>query len=183
MAADLKNYLATRPELIRAWRDFSDETWSRANVYFNERNVAELGHRYPRREFSNDSVYICVRYIFWRVLPSVSWGRGRFEPTVKFRATVLRWYSDEPQPGVIEVSIRDRSGADHRVIEKWYRFVSDVDPESSYPIPIWVEAEVVNDLGDAIEVVLPWGSETVDGKESLILSLDDIVNLDEPRRT
>lgn len=80
---------------------------------------------------------------------------------VRFKAVALRWVSDEPQPGIIEISVRDAAGQEHRIHEKAVVAApSHVSAGSDYPIEFWVEAES-RDVGEGlVAVTLPWSMST-----------------------
>jgi hypothetical protein len=63
------------------------------------------------------------------------------------RATALRWISDEPQPGLIEVEFFDAHDRRWLVHDKWPIFVElsgDFLPTSSYPMPALIPCDVLS---------------------------------------
>jgi hypothetical protein len=177
LAVELETYLTPRPEVVRAWQEFAEETKSTARLFLRGNWVGDVGGRYPRGVGYSDPVLACIDYIFWRVLTSTPWGSRRFEPTVQFLAEVLRWYSDEPQPGLIELSIRDASGREHRIISKWVYYLNEFDWTTTYPFEVWVDAEVAKADDTSVTVTLPWGTETVEGETTLSLTRINVVEL------
>ncbi|QFU89450.1 hypothetical protein [Amycolatopsis sp. YIM 10] len=65
-------------------------------------------------------------------------------------ALALRWYDDEPQPGLVEVRLYDRHHREHQLIGKVPYFDSkeDLDPSSSYPLAVGVPVVVREIHGD-----------------------------------
>jgi len=68
-------------------------------------------------------------------------------------AVAVRWYDDEPQPGLIEVVVTDRHGATQHLIDKYVYFAGEhlIVPETTYPIDVGVVCTVIAvDDGSAI---------------------------------
>ncbi|MBN6040508.1 hypothetical protein [Amycolatopsis sp. 195334CR] len=65
-------------------------------------------------------------------------------------ALALRWYDDEPQPGLVEVVLYDRHHNEHQLIDKvpYFEAKEDVLPESSYPLDVGVPVVVREIHGD-----------------------------------
>jgi hypothetical protein len=69
-------------------------------------------------------------------------------------AVAVRWYDDEPQPGLVEVELADRHGTVHRLVHKTYFFENDdlLLPGAEYPIDVAVRGTVVTVDGDVLTV-------------------------------
>ena len=69
-------------------------------------------------------------------------------------AVAVRWYDDEPQPGLVEVELTDRHGTVHRLVHKTYFFENDdlLLPDAEYPIDVAVRGTVVAVDGDVLTV-------------------------------
>lgn len=87
----------------------------------------------------------------------------------------LRWHADVPQPGLVEVSIQDAFGIEHRIIEK-VSVVGPIDagPTSSYPTEVWIEAEVEASDRNGVTVNLPYSMETTDGASRLTFAAGQV---------
>lgn len=93
---------------------------------------------------------------------------------VKIRALAIGWHSDD-FPGWIEVSIRDASGTNHRVVEKVPVVTSSkVTSDSSFPLEIWIAGDA--ELGDQDQVVVTLldGVETTNGADRLAMKREDV---------
>lgn len=94
---------------------------------------------------------------------------------LRFKAVALRWVSDEPQPGMIEISVFDAYGREHRIVEKDIVTHSPLTKDAQFPIEFWIEAESRDsDEGWAI-VTLPWHMETTKGETELTLSRESLL--------
>jgi hypothetical protein len=90
---------------------------------------------------------------------------------VKFGATALRWVSDEPQPGLIEVAINGVNGIEHRIIEKNLVIAPfDIWADAPFPVDFDIEAEAEPLNDSMVRVTLPWFMETTEGETQLLLS-------------
>jgi hypothetical protein len=92
---------------------------------------------------------------------------------IKFSATALRWYSDEPQPGILEVSVVDVSGREHLIREKWMVILPEsfeFGPDVEYPFRFTITAQEESTSGDDVVVTLPWSMETTESLTKLTLS-------------
>ncbi|UJW29638.1 hypothetical protein L3Q67_30975 [Saccharothrix sp. AJ9571] len=71
-------------------------------------------------------------------------------------AIAVRWYDDDPQPGLVEVALTDRHGTVHRLIGKTPYFDADheLDPSAPYPFVAGVPGTVVEIDGDTAVVEL-----------------------------
>jgi hypothetical protein len=85
------------------------------------------------------------------------------------RATILRWVSDDPQPGIVELAMTDRHGHEWRFIEKSAipyseQYGAYLEADSVYPHPGGIAGEIVGHGRDAdgkayvvIDTERPWG--------------------------
>jgi len=83
------------------------------------------------------------------------------------RASVIRWVSDEPYPGLIEVQIRDGNGKVWSFIDKYPMFLQrgSLSPASEYPVSVNIACTVITYTPDRVVVSTaePWGLEAIDG--------------------
>jgi hypothetical protein len=86
-----------------------------------------------------------------------------------FKALALRWVSDEPQPGVIELSVRDAAGREHRILEKDVVTPWPLGSDARFPVELWIEAPTHEIDGDIVKVTLPWSMTTTDGETQLTM--------------
>jgi hypothetical protein len=97
---------------------------------------------------------------------------------VNIKAVALRWVSDEPQPGLVEVAIIDAFGIEHRIIDK-NAVVGPEDPtlmpDSPYPVDFSIKADAELDGEHRVTVTLPWFMETTSGETRLTMSNADLL--------
>lgn len=88
-----------------------------------------------------------------------------------FKVTIVRYISDEPQPGIVECELMDAHGRTWRFIEKT-AIVSEVDLNtySPYPQSGVVAGEIVHRIHDKtgreiirFDTERPWDVESIDG--------------------
>ncbi len=91
---------------------------------------------------------------------------------VRVKCVVVRWVSDEPQPGWVEYQITDADGVTWSVFDKpihggW----EAMTPTANYPLPSSLDCEIVRTMTDAhgdalivISTLNPHGLETADGR-------------------
>jgi len=89
---------------------------------------------------------------------------------LKFKAVALRWVSDEPQPGILEISVLDAFGQDHRILEKDIVTPSPLTKDAPFPVDIWIEVETQDTVDGYVKARLPWHMETTTGETELTLS-------------
>jgi hypothetical protein len=83
------------------------------------------------------------------------------EATGELACEAVRWVSDEPQPGWIEVVMTDAGGRLWRFFDKPPIFsAQNITRDSSFPIPVIIRVNIIED-GDPLTV-----STGVDGVES-----------------
>jgi hypothetical protein len=92
----------------------------------------------------------------------------------------MRWVSDEPQPGVIEVTLLDADGRLWTIVDKTARFTTDdrLTPDSMYPIDLGVECTVLEARDDSVLISIadPNGLETTQGTTKLRVTQQDILS-------
>ncbi len=99
------------------------------------------------------------------------------------RVTVTRWVSDKPFPGVVEVLLRDASGAVWTFIDKVPIFDRHgvLTSKTSYPVDLSMACTVLRVRQDEgrrvvdISTVAPWSLESVDGTFEFEVLPDQIV--------
>jgi hypothetical protein len=86
-----------------------------------------------------------------------------------------RWASDD-FPGRIEVFIQDSRGNPHLIVEK-VPILMDVPmpSDSSFPIELWIAAEMTQVVGEEVDIALSHSVETVDGVRRLTVSAADVI--------
>ena len=95
--------------------------------------------------------------------------------SVKVRATAVRWESDS-FPGWIEVTVVDARRREHRIVEKVpVLTLLMITSESTFPIELWIEAELDGVDGDEVTVSFTNGVETIDGARGLTVSSADVI--------
>jgi hypothetical protein len=87
------------------------------------------------------------------------------------KVTILRYVSDEPQPGIVECQLEDAYGRHWSFLEKTAIVSAErLDAQSTYPHPGFVAGEGIGRTLDAagreviqIDTERPWGVESVEG--------------------
>ena len=101
------------------------------------------------------------------------------DDTVYVRAQVVRWVSDEPIPGIVEVQLIDGSGKVWTFVDKYPMFIAtgSLSPTSDYPTPLEIACTVVERNSERVIVstALPYGIETVDGVSDFTLAPSQIL--------
>lgn len=93
------------------------------------------------------------------------------------RCEAIRWVSDDPFPGWIEVSFTDAHGHLWKVFDKPPVFGSSVELTADAPFPVTVELDceilTVDRHPDqdlvTISTLTPWGVSTEDGRSEFIV--------------
>src|SRR5215467_6732450 len=87
------------------------------------------------------------------------------------KVTILRYISDDPQPGIVECQLEDANGRRWSFVEKTAIVSAErLDAQSTYPQVGVIAGEVIRhshnaDGREAIEIDTerPWGIESVEG--------------------
>jgi hypothetical protein len=94
------------------------------------------------------------------------------------RARAVKWASDEPFPGMIEVELADASGKVWRFVDKYPMFDLErtFGPSTPYPVALQIACTVVERRnGEAvISTAKPWGLESIDGTHEFLVNLADV---------
>lgn len=100
------------------------------------------------------------------------------------RGQIVRWVSDEPQPGIIECRFTDRFGHEWTIVEKtayvWFAGpMWAVNADSLYPIACLIPGKVVSRIEHEGRIVLTFdtqgaGIETVNGVSRFDLFEDQL---------
>jgi hypothetical protein len=79
-------------------------------------------------------------------------------------ARAVRWVSDEPFPGLIEVELSDAAGELWTFVDKYPIFDPDrvFGPSTDYPVPVEIACTVLERT--VVSSANPWGLETGPGK-------------------
>lgn len=99
------------------------------------------------------------------------------------KASIVRYVSDEPQPGIVECEFFDAHGRRWSFIEKTAIVGVDyLDGQTSYPQPGIIACEIVSlhrDSGGRETVLVdterPWGVESVNGTTRFEVSRSSLV--------
>lgn len=96
------------------------------------------------------------------------------------RARAVRWVSDEPFPGLIEVELVDAAGKRWTFVDKYPMFASEpaFGPSTNYPVPLEIACMVLARRQDeaVVSTAEPWGIETTDGSHEFVVSLHDVID-------
>ncbi len=94
--------------------------------------------------------------------------------TVYVTAKAVRWVSDDPVPGIVEVQVVDGHGKAWSFIDKAPMFEegNKLTRTTAYPTEIELACTVVGSNSDGIVVstARPWGIETIDGVSQFTLA-------------
>ena len=95
-------------------------------------------------------------------------------------ATVTRWVSDKPIPGLVEVVLVDGASHAWTFVDKTVMFGPKDNillATSSYPAEVHLACTVVRRTAEAVTVstALPYGLETTDGKSTFVVLPSQIV--------
>ncbi|HEY3557315.1 MAG TPA: hypothetical protein VGL05_07625 [Kribbella sp.] len=89
------------------------------------------------------------------------------------RAHAVRWVSDEPMPGWVEVEFEDADGVRHVVSDKPPVFGGheQLGPDAEYPIEVLVACEIVAVDAERVRITTerPWGTSTADGRTEFVV--------------
>lgn len=100
--------------------------------------------------------------------------------TAFVRARAVRWVSDEPFPGLIEVELADAAGKRWTFVDKYPMFdpESAFGPSTNYPVPLQIACTMLDRRQDeaVVSTAEPWGLETIDGSHEFVVSLSDVVD-------
>jgi len=101
------------------------------------------------------------------------------------RVTIVRYISDEPQPGIVECKLEDAHGRQWLFVEKT-AIVSakHLDANTSYPQRGVIAAEIVGRNVDAtgretvrVDTERPWHVESVDGITQFEVLAESLVEM------
>lgn len=96
----------------------------------------------------------------------------------------VRWVSDEPFPGWVEVRLTDAHGVAWSLFDKPHVFDDEgrLRGNTAYPVEVRVACEVVGRgrLADGTEVLtvstrLPWGIEAADGRTEFLVDVHQVI--------
>jgi hypothetical protein len=97
---------------------------------------------------------------------------------------IVRFVSDDPQPGIVECEFTDARGEVHRIVEK-VAVVTDAEltSGSEYPQPGYVACTILErmDGGNGsrfarITIAEPWGVETSTGQTELVVDESELTS-------
>ena len=101
------------------------------------------------------------------------------------KVTILRYLSDDPQPGIVECQLEDANGNRRLFIEKTAIVsAANLDAKTSYPQPGIIACEVVRRSTEIanrkvvrISTELPWHVESVDGSTEFDVLPESLTDL------
>jgi hypothetical protein len=101
------------------------------------------------------------------------------------RVTIVRYISDEPQPGIVECKLEDAHGREWSFVEKTAKVSAEpLDAHTSYPQRGVVAGEIIGrSMDDAGREVIristerPWRVESVDGVTQFDVLAESLVEL------
>jgi hypothetical protein len=102
-----------------------------------------------------------------------SWGRASLFVVEAVECELVRWVSDEPQPGLVEARLVDADGVEWSFVDKVPIFTeAAVSATTTFPVPGGIRCEVrgVREDGSGREILdleLRDGVETSDGASRL----------------
>jgi hypothetical protein len=75
------------------------------------------------------------------------------------RATAVRWISDEPQPGIVEVELVLADGSVTSLVDKAPIFDAEdrLRADAVYPIDLELDCRVLDDRGETLVIELAHG--------------------------
>ena len=97
---------------------------------------------------------------------------------------IVRWVSDEPQPGIVEVQLTDAYGRCWSFLDKVAIFDADgsAGADSVYPVASVIACEVLGTsvADDGREIVSittlrSWGVESTDGQSEFHVAADQLI--------
>ena len=101
------------------------------------------------------------------------------------KVTIIRYISDEPQPGIVECKLEDANGRQWTFVEKTAIVSAEhLDADTSYPQRGVLAAEIVGRSIDAtgretirVNTERPWHVESVDGVTQFELLAESLVEM------
>ena len=98
----------------------------------------------------------------------------------KLRARAVRWASDEPIPGWVEVEFVDADGLPRILEDKPPIFGGpDLAPDTAYPVDVLVACETLGPAGDDGRVLIsterPCGTTTAAGLSEFVVLEEQLV--------
>lgn len=104
---------------------------------------------------------------------------------VGVRVAIVRYISDEPQPGIVECQLEDAHGRRWSFVEKTAIVSAEhLDTQTTYPQDGVIACEVVGRSADAagrevvqIDTERPWNVESVEGITRFEVVLDSLAEL------
>jgi hypothetical protein len=94
----------------------------------------------------------------------------------------VRWVSDEPIPGWVEVTFTDANVHVWSVFDKPPVFADDLTRESSFPMAVELDCEVLSVDQDLVTIstLKPWGVSAVDGRSTFTVFASQLRYGDQP---
>src|SRR5215467_11348997 len=101
------------------------------------------------------------------------------------KVTILRYISDDPQPGIVECQLEDANGKRWLFIEKTAIVsTASLDSRTGYPQPGIIACEVVRRTRERadrevvrINTERPWHVESIDGSTEFDVLAESLVDL------
>lgn len=91
----------------------------------------------------------------------------------------MRWVSDDPVPGWVEVEFTDANGARRLLADKPPIFGGpDLRPDTPYPVDVLVACEILDPADEDGRVFItterPWGTSTAEGLTEFVVLADQV---------
>jgi hypothetical protein len=101
------------------------------------------------------------------------------------RCEAVRWVSDEPFPGWIEVTFTDVDGHLWSVFDKqpiFCRSLLDLDRNSRFPVAVELACKILAVEGDVVTIstLTPWGVSTEDGRSEFTVFAWQLIEPEAP---
>ena len=108
---------------------------------------------------------------------------------IGIKVSILRYVTDDPQPGIVACQFVDANGRHWCFIEKTavvYAWSESLGPQSRFPIIGFIAGTIGNKVlaktGDeALEFSTerPWGIESIEGESTFIVRMESLIELPE----
>lgn len=95
------------------------------------------------------------------------------------KVNIIEAFELDRYPGWCKAILKDCNGVEHILIDKLPVIGLEEEELSSLPIEKFIAAEIINDLGNTVEIdtAVPWGIETKEGKSRFVVSKELIKEL------
>lgn len=116
---------------------------------------------------------------------SPNMGQEPDDTVYAINAMIVRYISNDPQPGIVECRFTDAWGREWAFIDKTAIFsFDDIDATSKYPRSCVIACKIIKRWNDAdarevitVDTVLPWGIEATTGESRFDVLLSQLIKL------